>query len=209
MKKIFFSSLLLTGMLLAQNASALEPKPLPVPHTEGGKPLMEALKERKTVRSFSDKPIEAQVLSDMLWAAFGINRPAEGKRTAPTAMNKQNIELYVLDSAAAWRYDAIANTLVPVVEKDLRSVMDSQPFAAKAPVTLLYVAGNDISSGMHAGSLYQNVGLFCASVGLNNVVRRMDKEKLTQALPLPEGTEVIVSQSVGYPVEEPAAPEKK
>lgn len=199
MKNMLFSSLFLTGMLFAQNVYALETKPLPEPQTNGGKPLMEALKDRKTSRSFSDKPLEAQVLSDMLWAAFGVNRPAEGKRTAPTAMNKQNIDVYVLDAAGVWRYEAKENVLIPVLEKDLRPVMESQPFAAKAPVTLLYVAENDVTSGMHAGSLYQNVGLFCASAGLNNVVRRMDKDRLTQALPLPAGKEVIVSQSVGYP----------
>ena len=199
MKNILFPSLFLTGMLFTQNVYALETKPLPEPQTNGGKPLMEALKDRKTSRSFSDKPLEAQVLSDMLWAAFGVNRPAEGKRTAPTAMNKQNIDVYVLDAAGVWRYEAKENALIPVLEKDLRPVMESQPFAAKAPVTLLYVAENDVTSGMHAGSLYQNVGLFCASAGLNNVVRRMDKDRLTKALPLPAGKEVIVSQSVGYP----------
>ena len=82
------------------------------------------------------------MLSDMLWAAFGINRPAEGKRTAPTAMNRQDIDVYVLDAAGVWRYEAKENALIPVLEKDLRSVMASQPFAAKAPVTLLYVAEN-------------------------------------------------------------------
>lgn len=199
MKNILFSGLFLSGMLFAQNVCALETKRLPDPQTIGGKPLMEALKDRKTARSFSDKPLERQVLSDMLWAAFGINRPAEGKRTAPTALNKQNIDVYVLDSAGVWRYDAAENALIPVLEKDVRPVMDGQPFAAKAPVTLLYVAENNTVSAMHAGSLYQNVGLFCASAGLNNVVRLMDRDKLTQALPLPEGKEVVVSQSVGYP----------
>lgn len=199
MKNILLSSLFLSVLFVAQNVYALETKQLPAPRTDGGKPLMEALKERKTSRSFSDRPLEEQVLSDMLWAAFGINRPAEGKRTAPTALNKQNIDIYVLDAAGVWRYDAKTNTLAAVMQKDLRPVMDSQPFAAKAPVTLLYVAENDVTSGMHAGSLYQNVGLFCASAGLNNVVRRMDKDKLTQALSLSAGKEVIVSQSVGYP----------
>lgn len=199
MKNILLSSLFLSVLFAVQNVYALETKQLPAPRTDGGKPLMEALKERKTSRSFSDRPLEEQVLSDMLWAAFGINRPAEGKRTAPTALNKQNIDIYVLDAAGVWRYDAKTNTLAAVMQKDLRPVMDSQPFAAKAPVTLLYVAENDVTSGMHAGSLYQNVGLFCASAGLNNVVRRMDKDKLTQALSLPAGKEVIVSQSVGYP----------
>lgn len=199
MKNILLSSLFLSVLFAAQNVYALETKQLPAPRTDGGKPLMEALKERKTSRSFSDRPLEEQVLSDMLWAAFGINRPAEGKRTAPTALNKQNIDIYVLDAAGVWRYDAKTNTLAAVMQKDLRPVMDSQLFAAKAPVTLLYVAENDVTSGMHAGSLYQNVGLFCASAGLNNVVRRMDKDKLTQALSLPAGKEVIVSQSVGYP----------
>ncbi len=199
MKNILFASLFLSSVLFVQNVYALETKRLPEPQTNGGKPLMEALKDRKTSRSFSDRPLEPQMLSDMLWAAFGINRPAEGKRTAPTAMNRQDIDVYVLDAAGVWRYEAKENALIPVLEKDLRSVMASQSFAAKAPVTLLYVAENNITSGMHAGSLYQNVGLFCASAGLNNVVRRMDKDQLTQALPLPAGKEVIVSQSVGYP----------
>lgn len=199
MKNILFASLFFSSVLFVQNVYALETKRLPEPQTNGGKPLMEALKDRKTSRSFSDRPLEPQMLSDMLWAAFGINRPAEGKRTAPTAMNRQDIDVYVLDAAGVWRYEAKENALIPVLEKDLRSVMASQPFAAKAPVTLLYVAENNITSGMHAGSLYQNVGLFCASAGLNNVVRRMDKDQLTQALPLPAGKEVIVSQSVGYP----------
>lgn len=199
MKNILFASLFLSSVLFVQNVYALETKRLPEPQTNGGKPLMEALKDRKTSRSFSDRPLEPQMLSDMLWAAFGINRPAEGKRTAPTAMNRQDIDVYVLDAAGVWRYEAKENALIPVLEKDLRSVMASQSFAAKAPVTLLYVAENNVTSGMHAGSLYQNVGLFCASAGLNNVVRRMDKDQLTQALPLPAGKEVIVSQSVGYP----------
>ena len=199
MKNILFASLFLSSVMFVQNVYALETKRLPEPQTNGGKPLMEALKDRKTSRSFSDRPLEPQMLSDMLWAAFGINRPAEGKRTAPTAMNRQDIDVYVLDAAGVWRYEAKENALIPVLEKDLRSVMASQSFAAKAPVTLLYVAENNITSGMHAGSLYQNVGLFCASAGLNNVVRRMDKDQLTQALPLPAGKEVIVSQSVGYP----------
>ena len=199
MKNILFASLFLSIVLFVQNVYALETKRLPEPQTNGGKPLMEALKDRKTSRSFSDRPLEPQMLSDMLWAAFGINRPAEGKRTAPTAMNRQDIDVYVLDAAGVWRYEAKENALIPVLEKDLRSVMDSQPFAAKAPVTLLYVAENNVTSGMHAGSLYQNAGLFCASAGLNNVVRRMDKDQLTQALPLPAGKEVIVSQSVEYP----------
>ncbi len=172
---------------------------LPEPQIYGGKPLMEALRDRQTVRSFSSKPIEPQVLSNMLWAAFGVNRRDEGKRTAPTALNKQNIDVYVLSSSGVWRYDAVNNRLILLSQTDLRPLLNSQDFATKAPVTLLYVAGNDIVSGMHAGSLYQNVGLFCASFGLNNVVRRMDKDKLTKALNLPEGKEVIVSQSVGYP----------
>lgn len=199
MKEALFSGVFLSYLLLTQNINAQEAKSLPSPQMSGGKPLMDALKERKTVRSFSNRAIEPQVLSDMLWAAFGINRLEEGKRTAPTALNKQNIDVYVLDASGAWRYDAKTNSLIPVVQKDLRSELSSQPFAAQAPVTLAYVAENNVTSGMHAGSIYQNVGLFCASVGLNNVVRRMDKDHLTKALNLPEGKEVIVSQSVGYP----------
>lgn len=196
--RVLFAGLVAAGMLLSQNAAALEKKALPQPRTDGGMPLMQALMARKSMRSFSDKSVEPQVLADMLWAAFGINRP-DGKRTAPTAMNKQDMDIYVLNKDGVFLYDAKENALIPVSDKDLRNI-NTQPFAKKAPVTLLYVARNGRFAGMHAGSLYQNVGLFCASAGLNNVVRGgKDNDEMTKALNLSDGKQVIVSQVVGYP----------
>ncbi|HAW34360.1 MAG TPA: nitroreductase [Alphaproteobacteria bacterium] len=188
----------LSLLLSVQSAFAAETINLPAPRTTGGMPLMDALSARKSTRSFADKPIEPQVLADMLWAAFGVNRP-DGKRTAPTAMNRQDMDVYVLNKDGAFLYDAAKNVLLPVSDKDLRDV-NAQPFAKKAPVTLLYAAKDGKFAGMHAGSLYQNVGLFCASAGLNNVVRGgKDNEEMTKALNLPDGKRVIVSQVVGYP----------
>lgn len=195
-----FTGLVAVGVLLSQNAAALEKQALPQPRTDGGMPLMQALMARKSTRSFADRQIEPQVLADMLWAAFGINRP-DGKRTAPTAMNRQDMDVYVLKKNGAFRYDAVENALIPVSDKDLRDI-NAQPFAKKAPVTLLYVAQNGKFAGMHAGSSYQNVGLFCASAGLNNVVRGgKDNDEMTKALNLSDGKQVIVSQVVGYPAE--------
>ena len=196
--KALFTGLVAAGMLLSQNAAALEKQALPQPRTDGGMPLMQALMARKSARSFADRPIEPQVMADMLWAAFGVNRP-DGKRTAPTAMNKQDMDVYVLNKDGVFSYDAAENALIPVSDKDLRSI-NAQPFAKKAPVTLLYVAKDGKFAGMHAGSLYQNVGLFCASAGLNNVVRGgKDNEEMTKALNLSDDKRVIVSQVVGYP----------
>lgn len=172
---------------------------LPAPRVTGGKPLMDALNERKSERSFSDRELDAQTTSDLLWAAFGINRQDENKRTAPTASNKQNIYIYVLRPDGAWMYDAKSNTLRQVVKDDLRYML-LQSSARNAPFTLLYVAQDDANSRMHAGSLYQNVGLYCASAGLNNAVRMsIDARSLGQALKLTDGNEVLISQSVGYP----------
>lgn len=172
---------------------------LPAPQTTGGKPLMDALSERKSERSFSERELDAQTTSNLLWAAFGINRPGEGKRTAPTASNKQNIYIYVLRPDGAWMYDPKSNSLRHVVNEDLRYML-LQSSARNAPFTLLYVAQDDANSRMHAGSLYQNVGLFCASAGLNNAVRMsIDARSLNQALKLTDGNEVLISQTVGYP----------
>lgn len=182
------------GHAFAQNVETL-----PAPQTTGGMPLMEALNERRSERSFSDRDLDPQTTSDLLWAAFGINRPGDGKRTAPTASNKQNIYIYVLRPDGAWMYDAKTNSLKQVVKDDLRYML-LQSSARNAPFTLLYVAQDDANARMHAGSLYQNVGLYCASAGLNNTVRMsIDARSLGQALKLTDGNEVLISQSVGYP----------
>ena len=154
---------------------------------------MDALNARKSTRSFADKSVEPQILADMLWAAFGVNRH-DGKRTAPTAMNKQDMDIYVLNKDGVFLYDAKENALLPVSDKDLRNI-NTQPFAKKAPVTLLYVAQNGRCAGMHAGSLYQNVGLFCAAFGLNNVVRGGKDDEAKFFIPMQGDMVAIVGEN--------------
>ncbi|MFA7485887.1 MAG: nitroreductase family protein, partial [Phycisphaerae bacterium] len=140
-------SLLLTVILLCPVwAEPNEPKQtqepivieLPQPRTEGGMPLMQALKQRKTSREFSDEKLPMQVLSNMLWAACGVNRP-DGKRTAPTAMNQQQIDVYVSLEEGLYFYDAALNTLKLVLKEDIREATGPQPFVKGAPVNLVFV----------------------------------------------------------------------
>jgi len=183
---------------------------LPTPQTEGGKPLMQALSQRKTSREFSTKELPDQVLSNMLWAAFGINRP-DGKRTAPSAMNMQETDIYVATAKGLYLYDAKANSLVPVLKEDIRAKTGGQPFVATAPVNLVYVA--DLSkmgrasdedkafySATDTGFISQNVYLFCASEGLATVVRGyVDRGPLAKAMNLRPDQKIILAQTVGYP----------
>lgn len=190
-KTVFALTMLASGVANAGNIA------LPAPETTGGKPLMQALTERKTVREFADTPVSAKDLSNILWAAYGFNRP--GKRTIPTARNEQGMNVYVLTAEGAFLYNAKDNVLEQVVKKDLRDLLVPQDFARKAPLTLLFVEKQHKYAGMHAGSAYQNVGLYCASAGLNNVVRGMyDADGLAKALNLGD-REVIVTQTIGYP----------
>jgi SagB-type dehydrogenase family enzyme len=184
---------------------------LPAPRMEGGKPLMQALKERQTARDFSAKKLPVQVLSDLLWAAFGINRPESGKRTAPSARNWQEMEIYVIMEDGAYLYDPRANKLRGIVKGDLRKMAGTQDFVATAPLNLVYVADiakmkgvqpedQSLYAGADTGFIGQNVYLFCASEGLATVVRAsVDRKALAVALKLPEQKRITLSQTVGYP----------
>lgn len=172
---------------------------------------MQALKERQSSRSFSAKKLPLQVLSDLLWAAFGINRPGSGKRTAPSAMNRQEIEIYAVLEEGVYLYDAAANRLRAVAGGDLRRLAGKQGFVAEAPLNLVYVADMGKMSGASgengalysaadAGCISQNVYLFCASEGLATVVRAwVDREALAKALKLSAQQKIILAQTVGYP----------
>ncbi len=196
---------------VASCAESIEPIKLPAPQTEGGKPLMQALKERRSLREFSGKELPLQVLSDMLWAACGVNRPDKGGRTAPTAKNTQEIDVYVVKAEGAYLYDAGTNMLMPVLAGDIRAVTGSQFFVKDAPVNLVFVADTSRMGGMDAaamdfysatdtGYISQNVYLFCASEGLATVVRGwVDKPALEKAMKLGRGQKVILAQTVGYP----------
>lgn len=182
---------------------------LPDPAAKGGMPLMEALAKRQSVRSFSEREVPRQVLSNLLWAAWGVNRPATGQRTAPSAHNRQPIDLYVITPGAAYLYEAKSHSLTQVAEGDLRRLAGRQDFVYTAPVNLIYVedtarSGNDaqaaVWSGVTAGAIAQNVYLFCASEGLATVVRGwVDHEPLAKALKLKPTQRVILAQTVGYP----------
>ncbi len=198
---------LIPVLLLAQD---LKPIELPPPQTEGGKPLMQALKERKSSREFSSRPLPAQVLSNLLWAAFGVNRP-DGRRTAPSASNLQEIDIYVALAEGLYLFDAKAHRLNPVLAEDLRAATGTQAFVAQAPVNLVYVAdyarmGNrpeqtkTVYSWADTGFIAQNVYLFCASEGLATVVRAsIDREKLAAQMKLRPERRIVLAQSVGYP----------
>jgi SagB-type dehydrogenase family enzyme len=207
------------GLIMAtvaswSGAADLQDIPLPAPHMAGGKPLMQALKERESSRAFSPKELPPQVLSDLLWAAFGINRAGSGKRTAPSAMNWQEIEIYAVMEEGVYLYDARANSLRAVERGDLRKLAGTQGFVAGAPLNLIYVADMTRMSGASAenqalysaadtGFICQNVYLFCASEGLATVVRGLvDREALGKALKLPPQKKIMLAQTVGYPKKE-------
>ncbi len=192
----------------AQKAEGI---PLPTPRLEASKPLMQALKERKSMREFSPQALSLQLLSDLLWAANGINRPESGHHTAPTAMDAQEIDIYVVRADGAYRYDPRYNMLLLVNAQDVRAVTGKQDFVATAPVNLVFVADMTRMKAMSAqerefyaatdtGFISQNVYLFCASAGLATVVRGwIDKPQLATALLLGPDQRVILAQTVGYP----------
>jgi len=191
----------------------IKPIKLLAPQTENGKPLMQVLKERKSMREFSAKELPLQVLSDLLWAADGINRPESAHRTAPSAMNMQEIDIYVAKVDALYLYDAKVNSLIPVVLGDIRALTGKQPFVKDAPVNLIYVADltkmsrlsavdADFYAAADTGFISENVYLYCASFGLATVVRgSIDKPALVKAMKLRQDQKIILAQTVGYPKE--------
>jgi len=181
---------------------------LPAPQTTGGKPLMQALAERKTTRSFRDQALPMQTLSNLLWAAFGVNRPRDLKpglgRTAPSAMNKQEVDLYVVLANGVYVYDAEANSLKSVIEADARAKVGSGD-AAHAAATIVYVApANNDYAQVDVGFIGQNVYLFAASEGLNAWFYALhgaqDAAAVAGALHLPADKRPLYAQSVGYPL---------
>jgi len=202
--------LIMVGSASLSHAQDLQRITLPAPQKTGGTPLMEALAARKTGRSFSGRDLPEQVLSNLLWAAFGVNRPG-GKRTAPSAMNWQEVDVYVAMKKGLYRYDAAGHTLEPVAAKDLRAATGTQDFVGEAPINLVFVAdlskmGNspddrkEMVAYADTGFISQNVYLFCASEGLATVVRGLiDKEALAPEMKLRADQRIILAQTVGYP----------
>jgi SagB-type dehydrogenase family enzyme len=189
----------------------LKPIQLPKPQMDGGKPLMETLKERGSSREFSPEKLPLQVLSNLLWAAFGINRTDSGKRTAPSAKNWQEMDIYVATADGLYLFDAKAHLLNRVLAEDIRGMTGRQSFVKIAPITLIYVADfsktrtltneeKDFYSAAHTGFIAQNVYLYCASEGLATVVRAsIDRPALTKAMKLRQDQRITLAQPVGYP----------
>ncbi len=176
---------------------------LPPPQKTGGMPLMEALSKRKSTREFSsDKRLSEQQLADLLWAACGFNR--EDKLTIPTALNKQEITVYVITPEGAWLYVAKENKLTQVTDKDIRDYAAAQDYAKKAPLNIAIVSdkelmAHDIFAGTDAGAVMQNIYLWCAANEVGTVTRgSFDGESLAKALGLKESQRVILVQTVGY-----------
>ena len=202
---------------------------LPKPKIQGGKPLLQALSERKTLRNIGAAALPPQTLSNLLWAAFGVNRP-DGKRTAPSARNIQDIDIYVFLPEGVYVYDAVGNSLKPVLAGDQRAKAARQAPApaagaaarpatlgpADVPVTLVYISDQDKAkpaggrapdpsavnawSNVHVGFIAQNVYLFAASEGLASSFRaNVDPDALTALLSLRPGQKALYSHLIGFP----------
>jgi len=202
--------LLTTAAARTVGAQELKLPQLPPPQPEGGKPLMQALKERKSGREFSDRKLSPQVLANLLWAAAGVNRPATGGRTSPTASNSQDMDVYVALAEGLFLYDAKGQTLVPVLGEDIRAITGRQPYVKDAPVNLIYVSDfarmkgapevREFYAGAHTGLIAENVYLFCASEGLACVVRaNFERGPLVQKLRLRPEQRITLTHSIGYP----------
>ncbi len=191
-------------------AAAQTPISLPPPRSAGGQPLTAALMLRRSTREYADRPLPPQVLSDLLWTAFGINRPS-GDRTAPYWRHVMVMDIYAATADGVWLYEPKSHALLPHMTGDIRAQTGQQDFVATAPLNLVYVAHGermtDVSvedrrlyASVDTGFIGQNVYLFCASEGLATVFRgAVDTAKLGQTLKLPDQQFVTFAQTVGYP----------
>lgn len=206
MRNLFIVAFIMTAHLSCMAQSKVE---LPAPVASGGMGLFEVLQKRASIREYSDKDISDKTLSQVLWAACGKNRP-DGRITAPSAVNAQDVMVYVCKADGAFLYDAQNNTLVQVSKKDLRkAVAGRQEFAAKAPVSLVLVSNleklpraNQMLGAMDVGYVSENICLVCTALGLATVPRAtMDIETLKKELGLGEKQVPMLNNPVGYPIE--------
>ena len=188
----------LLGFCLISTAVMAEDIYLPEPNKNGKTTLMQALEDRHSDREFVDRDIDERTLSTLLWAAYGVNRE-DGKRTIPTAKDTKDLNVYVFTKGGIWLYDADHNLLKQQSDQNQMALFQLQDYMLTAPLVLVYTGGPGDYAAMHAGSAYQNVGLYAAANDMANVVRGYyDREKLPTVLKLPEGQRVIVTQAVGW-----------
>lgn len=195
---------------LPASAGGLKTIKLPAPETAGGMPLMEALRQRQSMREFKTTELPPQTLSSLLWAAYGINRKGKGGRTAPSAVNAQEIDVYAAMASGLYRYDPRAHALRLTVAEDVRRVTGYQDFVDEAPLDLIYVADHtrmkmvpaaqrESYASVAAGAIAENVYLYCAANGLATVIRAwIDRGALAQAMVLTPDHQVLLSQTVGF-----------
>lgn len=187
---------------------------LPAPQKEIGKPLMQALNLRQSSRNFSTKEIPLQDLSNLLWAGFGINRE-NGKRTAPSARNWQEIDIFLAAPDGIYKYNAQDNSIVQTSKDDIREIIEGVKFVKEAPLSLIFVADysrlNDqkvsdeaklMNSSADAGFIVQNIYLYCASQGFATVVLGgINRDEMSKRMNLGQNQKIMFAQCVGYPKE--------
>jgi len=204
------AALTMGSTVLSFAQEEMKPMPLPPPQMAGGKPVMEALKARQSAQAFSSEKLSPQVLSNLLWAASGINRP-DGKRTSPTASNKQELDIYAATADGLFLYEPKAHALLPVLKDDIRAQTGSQAYLKEAAVVLIFVSdyarmnkGTEetmlINATAGAALAAQNVYIFGASAGLAVRVRtNIDRPMLAKAMKLRPEQKITLNQAVSYP----------
>jgi nitroreductase len=191
-------------------ADGVVTKALPAPDIEG-QSILKVLQQRRTSRDYATTPIAPQTLSNLLWAAYGVNR-SDGKRTAPSAHDWQYIDVYVADGSGLYRFEAKQNGLALITSEDIRKKTGIQDYVTVAPISLIYVSDGrkfppDVSKdekllygATTAGAIAQNVYLFCAANSLSTGVRSdIDRDSLHAAMGLAPEQSILLAQSAGYP----------
>ena len=186
---VIFSSEVLSNPVVTQ---------LSFPDKTSESTLMFALNQRYSCKNFDAKELDEKTLSTLLWAAYGANR-SDGKRTIPTALNEQDLEIFVAKKDGVFKYNGKNHTLTQHSQKNILPLFQTQEYMQNVPIVLIYTGKNKEYAAMHAGSAYQNVELFTAAHHLGSVVRgHFDKEAVAKELSLSEEEHVIISQAVGY-----------
>jgi len=214
--KTFFTFFILCFIVIyplpffAQGEQAPASIQLPKQNLSSDISLVQALQNRKSTREFKTDDLSLQTISNLLWAANGINRPDSGMRTAPSAKNAQEIDIYVAMKKGLFLYNAGTHTLDFVLSEDIRKSTGIQEFVQQAPIDLIFVSNLDrlggpediamFYSATDTGYISQNVYLFCAAEGIATVVLGwIDKEALAKAMNLKSNQRIILTQPVGYP----------
>jgi nitroreductase len=205
------AALTAAGLSTSSAQASAQSIKLPPPGTGGGLPLMQALVKRRSIRAYEERALPDQTMADLLWAAFGINRPESGDRTAPSWRHSIETDIYVCTRDAVYLYEPKAHELRRVLEIDIRGKTSSMLFAATAPIVLVYAADlgrmaeapreqQVLNAHVDSAIVAENVYLFCASAGLGTVILgTVDRGGLPKRMGLRDNQIVTFAQPVGYP----------